>query len=189
MDAELRVLLHALPTKADIESLIGRLEEQHHKDLKEVKWDMQSISTWLTTVESSLATHEKQVAALEFLQDTHLNAGVTLQLHMEDMDRGWRNNLWVRGLPEVMGPEDLAETAVRKISDDTLPANIKLDQIPRALGPRPTDPNRTLDVICRVHHYTHKESIIRKVWEAGDVDFNGATVKILPNLSRATLHR
>lgn len=47
--------------------------------------------------------------------------------------------------------------------------------------------NRPRDVICRLHHYCHKESITRKAWEAGD--FDGVTVKILPDVSRATLQR
>lgn len=42
-------------------------------------------------------------------------------------------------------------------------------------------------MICYLHYYTHKENIIRKAWEAGDLEFDGAPVKILPDLSRATL--
>lgn len=54
------------------------------------------------------------------------------------------------------------------------------------LGPKLTNPSRPHDVICRLHHYMHKEHIIRKAWEAGDPDF-GVAIKILPDLSRATL--
>lgn len=127
VDAELQALLHALPTKVDIESLIGRLEKQHRKDLIEVKRDMQSLSTRLTSEESSLASLETHVASLESLQEAHVDAAVTLQLHLEDMeDRSWCNNLRLQGPPEVTGPKDLVE--------------IELDQIHRALGPRPTDP-------------------------------------------------
>lgn len=43
--SDLRALLHALPTKADIEALFGRLEEQHHKDFVEVRWEVQTLSS------------------------------------------------------------------------------------------------------------------------------------------------
>lgn len=43
------------------------------------------------------------------------------------------------------------------------------------------------DVICQVHHYTHIEIILRKAWEKGDIKFDGAAIKILPNISRAAL--
>lgn len=42
-------------------------------------------------------------------------------------------------------------------------------------------------MICQFHHYIHKEAILRKSWEVGDLEFNGAPNKILPDLSRATL--
>lgn len=101
-------------------------------------------------------------------------------------DRSHRNNLRLRGLPEATGPEDLADTAVAIFR--SLPG-IELDRIHRALGPKPTDPLRPRDVVCRVHHYVHKELILRKAWESEDRELDGATVKILPDLSRATLQR
>lgn len=57
------------------------------------------------------------------------------------------------------------------------------------MGPRSSDPDRPRDVICRLHHYTHKENILHSAWEAGNIDFDGAAVRILPDLSRATLQR
>lgn len=70
-----------------------------------------------------------------------------------------------------------------------LPDRVELERIHRALGPRPTDPVRPRNVICRLHHYAHKELIACKAWEAGEQDFDGATIKVLPDLSRATLQR
>lgn len=64
-----------------------------------------------------------------------------------------------------------------------------MDRVHRALGPRSSDPNRLQGVICHLHWYTDKEFIIRKAWEHGEVDFDGASVKIFPNLSRVTLRR
>lgn len=139
MDAELRALLHGLPTRANIESLIGRLEEQHRKALQEVKQDLQSLTTRMTMGESSLVAMEQRVTSLESLQDAHMDAAITLQLHMEDMeDRSRCNNLWLWGLPEATGPEDLAASALEiflRLSDDPFPANLELDQIHRVLSP------------------------------------------------------
>lgn len=46
-----------------------------------------------------------------------------------------------------------------------------------------------LDVLCRLHRYAQKEIILRKAWDHGDIDFDGAHMQILPDLSRATLQR
>lgn len=93
------------------------------------------------------------------------------QLHQEDMeDRSRRNNLRLRGPPEVTGAEDLTDTALAifcSIDGVELPERVTLDRIHRALGPRRSDPARPRDVIFRLHYYTHKEQIIRKAWESG----------------------
>lgn len=105
-------LLRALPTKADIESLMSRLETQHRKDIQEVRGELSSLDTRLTAGETSVMDLEWRVSALEHLQDAHIDTTTMLQLHMEEMeDRSRRNNLRLWGLPEAMGPEDLPATA------------------------------------------------------------------------------
>lgn len=55
-------LLRALPTKADIESLINRLETQHRKDIQEVRGEQGSLNTRLTAGAMDL---ERKVMALD----------------------------------------------------------------------------------------------------------------------------
>lgn len=66
---------------------------------------------------------------------------------------------------------------------------IEFDRLHRDLGPWPSDPARPRDVIGRFHHYAHKEMISRKAWEAKLIRFEEMTIKILPDLSWATLQR
>lgn len=99
-DAELRSLLQALPTRADIEALIGRVEEMHRQELRAVKTDVQALTTRLATGESTLSMLEQRMTALKSLQGSHTDAAMALQLHLEDIeDRNHRNNLQLRGLP------------------------------------------------------------------------------------------
>lgn len=99
---------------------------------------------------------------------------------MEDIeDRSKRNNLQLRGLPEATGTEDLSKTAAaifRNITGVSLPAQLVFDKIHRAPSPLFNDPARSRDVVCRLHHYTHKEIVLRKAWETGAIDFDGASV-------------
>lgn len=125
----------------------------------------------------------QRVSVLESFQDTHVDAAITLQLHMEMEERSRHNNLRLQGLPEATGPEDLVESAAvifQKVSGAALLEQVEFDCIHRALGPRPTDPARPRDVICRLHWYTYKETVLHKAWEFGELDFDGAMVKILP---------
>lgn len=52
-DDELWVLLQALPTKANIEALIGRLKDAHRQELQALKSDMQSLSDRLSSGETT----------------------------------------------------------------------------------------------------------------------------------------
>lgn len=88
-----------------------------------------------------------------------------------------------------MGSEDLAESAVvifQMVVGSAVPEQVEFDWIHRALGPRPTDPTRPRDLICRLHRYTQKETVLRKACEYGDLEFDGVAIKILLDLSRAT---
>lgn len=68
-DAELWALLKALPTKADIESLIGHIESQHRKEMKAVRGEIKSLTTRLSVGETSVAELERRVSDLEHLQE------------------------------------------------------------------------------------------------------------------------
>lgn len=49
------------------------------------------------------------------------------------------------------------------------------------------DLDRPRDVICRIHQYTHKELVLHATYERGDITFDGAVVRIMPDLSKSTL--
>lgn len=193
VDAELRSILQALPTKADIAALIATVEATHRTEMKAVRAEVSALATRMKSGESSLTALEHRMTLLEDTQDAQTEALQDQWLRLEEMeDRSRRNNLRLRGLPEATGPEDLADTAVaifRSLPGIDLPEQIELDRIHRALGPKSADPLRPRNVVCRVHHYVHKEQILRKAWESDDPELDGATIKILPDLSRATLQR
>lgn len=201
MPEDLRAILQALPTKADIEALpsksdietlILRVEEAHTCDIQEIRAEIQGISDRVDSGESSLTILTQRVSALERTQASQTATAVDLQLHMEDLeDRSRRKNLRLRGLPEATGSEDLEATVVAIFQKvlGTAPPKLELDQVHRTLGPKSPDPDRPRDELCRIHRYTQKDLILRKAWDYGEVEFDGAPIKILPDLSRATLQR
>lgn len=192
MDQDIRTLLQALPTKTDIEAMILRLEETHRRDIQEVRGEVSSLSERVTLGEMAVSSLEDRVSALEQAQDSHKDSAISLQLHLEEIeDRSRRNNLRLRGIPEAVGSDQLAETVkeIFRTALDESGTEIELNRVHRTLGPRPSDPSNPRDVVCRLHRYLQKEAILRCAWEHGDVEHHGAQVRILPDLSRATLKR
>lgn len=126
-DEELRAILQALPTKADIEDLVGCVETTHRKEICTVKQEVQSLSVG----ETSLSMLDRKVATIEATKRSQTEASVGLQLHMEEMqDRSRRNNLRHRSLPEATGPTDLVDTVTdifRRVGGDQLQGRLEFD--------------------------------------------------------------
>lgn len=61
----LKAMLQALPTRADMESLVKRLEESHRKDLDIVRGEVQQLTDKLDTDELLLARLDERITSLE----------------------------------------------------------------------------------------------------------------------------
>lgn len=166
MEMDLRALMQALPTRADLEAMMARLEEVHRGDLKVVQTEVEQLTARLTTEESSLASLENRVAHLEEVQSVHASYASSLQLHLEEFeDRSRRNNLRFRGISEGVGQEALQPVVLsicQQLDIPISPHDLEFERIHRSLGPRSINPNRPRDTICRFQCYAHKELISRK---------------------------
>lgn len=118
-----------LPRRKDIEELISRVEDAHHRELQQV----QALSDHLTVDETTTTALKQQVAALERDRYFEADAAVVLQLDLEDLeDRSHWNNLRLRGLPEDTGQENLTILDIlHRVLDDTPPGNLELDRVHR----------------------------------------------------------
>lgn len=181
-----------MPSRSNMESLILRLEEAHSRDMQELRTEVQDLTAKVDSNDLTVSSLTQRVLALERSQETQTSRAVDLQLHLEDLeDHSRRNSLRLRGIPETTGSEDLSAsvTAIFQKLLGTAPPLLELDRVHRTLGPKPSNPERPRDVLCRLHRYTQKELILRKAWDHGEVECEGAMIKILPDLSRATLQR
>lgn len=113
------------------------------------------------------------------------------QLQLEELDdRSRRNNVRLRGLSENVDQGSLSDKVrgiFHVLLGDVASVTMELDRVHRALGSKSTNPNRPRDVICRLHYFSQKEIILRTAWEVGTIELDDIHVKILPDLSKATL--
>lgn len=119
----------------------------------------------------SSAVTEVRLQAIESLQTQHLSHLLPLQLRSQRRQKTL---------------EKLVTSLFRSVlSSENL---VCLDRVHRALGPKLLDPGQPRDFICRLQYYSQKEAIVRKAWNVGSLLHAGVEVKILPDLTRATLH-
>lgn len=128
----------------------------------------------------------EQDASLILQKSQMTNALFSIDL--ENCNR--RNNLRIRGLPEVILQDQLAPTITSILNqyvgrDPT--ADILLERVHRTAGPISPSQDRPRDILCRVHYYHLKEEILRKAWSKGPLDFDRGNIKIFTDVSRRTL--
>lgn len=83
LDMDLRAILQSLPTRADIEALIMRIEESHNRDIQEVRTKLHTVADLVTSGETLVASLASRVQALELAQEVHTMEAQEMQLHIE----------------------------------------------------------------------------------------------------------
>lgn len=102
-----------LPTKADIQDMFLKLETAHKADMQEIKAGLHSPTNRLDQVEVIVPSVKSAIAELQAAVVTQLAAIQTLFTYLEDLeDRGRRNNIRIRGLPEKIIESKLKIIAV-----------------------------------------------------------------------------
>lgn len=146
-------------------------------------------------MEGVSASYELRMGRIEHVQGNTETQLIELRLLLEDQaDRGRRNNLRIKGVREVKGPENLHTTLQALFQQMLAPMDganypVRLDRVYRITGSRMTDSTQPRDIVCQLHHFHVKDMLSQKAWQDGPFNFQGGTVTILPDLSRPTLQR
>lgn len=184
--------LRQLPTKDDFKSLVAEVKEACKTEITALRKDLKHVSDRVETLETDHDDTRRYVTQLQShitAQDKFLN---DTRSHLEDIDnRGRRNNIRVRGIPEADNAEDLPSllsSIFNQLLDATPDHVIQLDRAHRALRPkRSNGPSR--DVICCVHDFALKERVMAAARSKKEIVFEGSTIQLFPDLAWITLQR
>lgn len=183
--------LATLPTRQELDGWAQRIESSLKREVEDLRAQVTHTDNRVTTIASEQATQESRITALESIVSHHRSQLLQVRLRSEDIEnRSRRNNIRIRGLPEATAPGDLAVTITSIFNSylDRAPSTeIELDRVHRVSPGVTPASGRPRDVLCRVHYYKVKDLILRKAWHRGPIDFDGASIQLLPDLSRATL--
>lgn len=110
---------------------------------------------------------------------------------MDDLEnRSCRINIRIRGVPEATVPQDIVPTlqgVFKQILGLEVPTYIEIDRAHRALCLPSEDPDKSQDIISKLHKYSLKQCIMFHVRGTCFVDIDGAKLSIFPDLSCRTL--
>lgn len=190
---DLKQQLAAIPTKHDMEGYIARLEAVYKSEIQALTANLSQVSDQVQRLEDDVGV----VTTHQATQDRAI-AQNTQHIHMlfaiaEDHEnRNRRNNLRIRGIPETVANANILPSLQKLFNDllgDPETSPIEIDRAHRTLGPKSQDPNRSRDILCRIHYFTVKELILRKARERGDIFLDGCKIQLLSDLSKMTLDK
>ncbi|OCT72246.1 hypothetical protein XELAEV_18035216mg [Xenopus laevis] len=174
---DVRALLSALPTKDDLRAMAKTLRESQKADLAEIKAELRSIGEAYSKMDDRLGKAEQAHNHLVHRSNDHHRFIYLLRKHMEDLDnRGRRNNLRIRGIPDSVAAADLGDT-VRAIFNSIL-------------GRDPSSPLELDRVhLCCVHKFTIKEDITRALRNVELFKYQDYEVSIFQDLAWLTIQQ
>uniref|UniRef100_A0A8C5MIZ2 Transposase element L1Md-A101/L1Md-A102/L1Md-A2 n=1 Tax=Leptobrachium leishanense TaxID=445787 RepID=A0A8C5MIZ2_9ANUR len=189
--AEVRETLRHLPTKRDLESLFSRMEAKFDAKFAELGADVRQLGGRVQDLEEDRDASMAHLDRLQAQLNEQSHYVTDLRRSVDDLDnRGRRNNVRIRGVPEPEDTEDIPlilQTLFNALLERPPDTPILLDRAHRALRPRgaPSTPPR--DIICRIHHFPLKEEIMQVARKKRSITHDGHAVEVYQDLSRFTL--
>lgn len=184
-------LLQKLPTRDDLDSVALRMEAALRGEITGIKQTVAEVSTRVANVELDTTTLRQDVTTIQDAQEAFIDQIAQLHLLIDDLEnRNRRRNIRIRGLPEATQQADLKMTVTAIFNaclERPTETPIAIGRVHRTLGPRNTEEDRPRDVLCCLHNYSIKEDILQRAWHRGHIDFDGAQISLLPDVSRRTL--
>lgn len=185
-------LLKALPTKSDIQQLINAVEQSCMQAVASVKKDVRDLGY---RVEGMEKEQEVIIQAVTETQESMKKYEETLNAYRDQLDeyenRDKRQNIRIKGLKESITATELAPVAQKmfgQILGDQAPNVIEIDRIHRAHS-KSTKTDVPRDVICKVHKYAVKESIMKMARDNPRITFEGSNIALYPDISKRTLFK
>ncbi|PIO27508.1 hypothetical protein AB205_0191200, partial [Aquarana catesbeiana] len=184
-------LLKALPTKNDIQQLINAVEQSCMQAVESLKDDIRDLG--YRVEEGMEKEQETTVQVVAYVQESMKKYEEILNSYRDQLDeyenRDRRQNIRIKGLKESITTIELAPTAQKifgQIMGDQAPNIIEIAWIHR-VPPYSTKADVPRDVICKVHKYAVKESIMKMARNNPMITFEGSNIALYPDISKRTL--
>uniref|UniRef100_A0A8C5LXA3 Uncharacterized protein n=1 Tax=Leptobrachium leishanense TaxID=445787 RepID=A0A8C5LXA3_9ANUR len=186
---DLQQLLHALPTR---EAATKDMRLSLSGEIKQVRQDLLGLTQRIVAVEEGNHAHEDALQAHSTQRSLHHNLFQSLTRKVEDLEkRRRRNNIRLRGLPEIERDPDLRKiltslfnSLLRKAPDDI----VKMERWHRPRRPRGPPGSPPRDVVCCLLRVGVKKAIMAGARNMLTIRFEGSKVELFQDVALLTLH-
>ncbi|CAH2300865.1 Hypothetical predicted protein [Pelobates cultripes] len=187
---ELRNIAVAMATKADLLTLTTTIQEALRAEMAGLRTEVTAQAGRIQALEQTAETHSTRINATDVAIARQGDMILHMRRNLEDLDnRGRRCNIRIRGIPEADEGENAAEVLTnlfRTILHTDAPQTFEFERAHRTLRPRSAE-DGPRDMICCLHSFPIKDTIMRKARERPTWPFQGTQVSLYNDLSPYTL--
>lgn len=178
-------------TYADMTEIAADIKNSFSTAITDLKADILMLTEQMSTNERAGRRRDRAIARIDTIIDSHSLHLITMNRQLEDLDnRGRRNNIRVRGVPESITTEQIrpALTSIfNNLTDRPAESPIEFDRAHRALKPKPPEEAPPRDIICHLPNFTLKEEILQRARQNDAIIFNDKEILLFQDLSPITL--
>ncbi|CAH2324936.1 Hypothetical predicted protein [Pelobates cultripes] len=163
MSAELAAISANMFSRQDKKELVAELRAAIREEVAAVRRDLSALEHRVGDLEVQQLQSEQSQRATDLATTRQGNLLLELRRQVEDLEnRGRRNNIRVRGLPESEGetPREVLEGLFTQLLGEEAPLDFRLERAHRALRP-PRRDGLPRDLVCCFQSFQLKESIMR----------------------------
>lgn len=177
LELDIRELLRALPSKTDIQQLISAVEQSCQQAVEGLREDTLALGHRVETLENG---HEAMMQVVEDIQDTTKYHAEVLNSYKDQLDdyenRDRRQNICIKGLPETIRASELLPTVqelFHKIMGNSVSEGVEIDSVHCFPSCIIQNAERPRDIICKLHTFPVKESIMKNACSKSEIIFDG----------------
>lgn len=185
--------LSNLPTRQEMSGMVEDIKSTIKAAVEDLRADLGALAGRVSEVEDKEEASRGAIKTLDKIAWSHNRHLVEMSRHLEDLDnRGRRNNLRVRGIPESVEQEEIP-TALTTIFNQLLqvPEETPIDLVRahRALRPKAQEDQAPRDIVCCLADFKQKEEILSKARSLEEICYKGKRIELYQDLSPLTLQQ
>ncbi|CAH2324092.1 Hypothetical predicted protein [Pelobates cultripes] len=163
ISADLAAISASMMTRKDKGEMVAELRAIIREEIAAVRTDLTALEQRVDRLEEERIQSQQHRQAAELATTRQGNILLDLRRQVEDLDnRGRRNNIRVRGLPESEDevPQEILNGLFAQLLGDAAPGDSGIERAHRALR-APRRDGQPRDMICALLSFPLKESIMR----------------------------
>lgn len=178
-------------TYEDMSGFAADIKASFSAAITDLKTSLLVLQEKMAAEETAGKQRDTRIHRLDKVTSSHARHFIEMNRHLEDLDnRGRRNNIRVRGIPESVLTDQIPSVLQRVFNsllekpEDTEIEFVRAHRALRARGPDTLPPR---DIICCLQSFALKEEIMFKARRNDQIIFNGECIKLFQDLSQITL--